>query len=120
MSNALIGIFDDPAAAASARERLIAAGVPEGDVMLHVNDASELADRDSTRGVSETDPGASALGEIFSSLFDMDGSDRRTGRLADAIRTGGYLLLVKADDAHRTSARSIIEDCGAIDVREMG
>ncbi len=118
MKTAVVGVFDDPQAANRARDELVRGGFAEGDVMIHINDASEVADQDGSRNAGEADAGPSLLGEIFSSLFDFDGSDQRTGRLADAIRRGGFLVVVEDAGGDRARAMRIIESCGSIEVGE--
>ncbi len=123
MSKAVIGVFDDPQRAARAREELIGAGFAEIRVMLHANDASDSASASAAdaRPLAErsgTDAGAGALGEIFSSLFDLDGSDQKTGRLAEAMRSGGFLLVVQAEGEDAARAAALMRDSGSIDVGE--
>ena len=118
MRTAVIGVFDDPQAATRARDELLAAGLAERRVHLHVNDASDVASADATGATNEADSGAGALGEIFSSLFDLDGSDQRTGRLADAMRSGGFLVVAEDPGADRARITRILQTCGSIEVGE--
>jgi uncharacterized protein (TIGR02271 family) len=107
-------MFDDRAAALRARDRLLAAGVDDADLILH--DAGGTPSGTTTTASSLHDEPV-GIAAWFRSLFGMDDTDERVAVHTEASRRGATMLSVDArDDTLADRAAAILEECGAIDL----
>ena len=108
-NSTITAFFDDRSEADRAVERLVAAGIPRGQIRLVAGDggSSTTAAQGSTSG--------GGFWETLSDLF-MPDEDRYT--YAEGLRRGGYLVSVTAGAADYDRALDILDDEGTIDIGE--
>ena len=123
MNSVLVAMFDSQQAAASARERLISAGFPEGSVTLTGGEPSSMSSSTSSPSVQSTGEEKGPIARFFDSIFgnDDDVSTRSgyTETYNEAFRRGSYgVTVTSSSDQQSQEAETILNDCGAIDIDE--
>lgn len=129
-NSVLVGMFDDQAAARSARDKLMASGFDASAVTM-TDDAgadgagmatSSAATTSGTTAGTRAEPEEGAISRFFHSIFGDDENDDRTyygNTYEEAVRRGHYGVSVSArSDDEMDRAEDILNDCGAIDVDE--
>ncbi len=110
----VVGVFDSIEDAQRAHASLLRAGFIDSSLQMQSQTISQSGA--STATVSTTDDGVMAsIGRFFSDLFGSD--DEHAGHYSEAVRRGGTVLMVTADDDSRVEkARALLAAAGAIDV----
>ena len=127
MSSVLVGMFDNQAAAAQARVKLLSAGFTDSAITLTGGAESTTAQPSGTV-MSDGSNHKSAIARFFEDLFggddhdsDVQASDRAgyTATYNEAFKRGSYGVSVKTiDDAEMDKAEDVLNEAGAIDIDE--
>src|SRR4051812_11702992 len=105
----LTAMYDTRGAAEAARDRLVALGVPSGDVTIHGTDAGATA---TAAPAAEEDKG------FLDSLADLFAPEEDRHTYAEGLRRGGHLLSARVPDGLEDRAIDLLEGSGAVDVDE--
>jgi hypothetical protein len=105
----LTAMYDDRGAAEAARDRLVALGVPSGDVTIHGTDAGATA---TAAPAAEEDKG------FLASLADLFAPEEDRHTYAEGLRRGGYVLSARVPEGLEDRAIDLLENSGAVDVDE--
>ncbi len=115
---AVVGYFQDEQAAREAMDDLVTKGFDRNSI--HLSSSADYATNAATGGAGLTgrEPSESHHGFMgwLHSLFGSDEYDYDTQRYTDAVRSGGCVLAVQADDEDRDEAAEILNEHGATDV----
>src|SRR3954469_1511361 len=101
-------MYDDRGAAEAARDRLVALGVPSGDVAIRGTGAG-------------TTTSAAPAGEgkgFWASLADLFAPEEDRHTYAEGLRRGGHLLSARVPEGLEDRAIDLLETSGAGDVEE--
>src|SRR4051812_40452402 len=104
----LTAMYDDRGAAEAARDRLVALGVPSGDVTIRGTGAGTTTGAAS----AEEDKG------FWASLADLFAPEEDRHAYAEGLRRGGYLLSARVPDGLEDRASDVLERSGAVDIDE--
>ena len=120
MSHAVIGMFDTAAAAAKAKDQLIAAGFPATSIKTSGTGMVSSSSGTTTQATTAT---AGEDKGFWASVKEMFGGDEtETGEhlsyYAEGSRRGGTVLSVEATEAQADRAADILTAAGAVDVDE--
>lgn len=123
MNSVLVAMFDSQQAAASARERLISAGFPEGSVTLTGAEPSSVSSSATWPSVQSTGEEKGPIARFFDHIFgDDDDVSTRSGYTEtynEAFRRGSYgVTVTSSSDQQSHEAETILNECGAIDIDE--
>jgi hypothetical protein len=116
MVTTIIGIYDEFQPAFSAKNELLAGGFSWTQVGLNPDHEVPLRER---RATPQTDPNSLSynISTLFKGLFDLDGNVAHSNMYAEAVRRGGYVVTVDADnDEQRARAEGIIRHFGPVHV----
>jgi hypothetical protein len=122
MRHTVIGVFDTFALAEDARDALVAAGFPRGDIELQANpqrdDSAEPAL--GTDADTREQPGVLAnIERFFSMLFGGRERPPEVAHYSEAVRRGAVLVAVDTpDEVRANAARTTLSAQGAIDIDE--
>lgn len=100
----ITAIFDSPSDAQEAQARLLSLGLPEDDVRLVSNGATD-ARADQHKG-------------FWESIKDFFVADADRATYSEGLRRGGCLLTARVDEAHADEAIAILESTKAVDLEE--
>lgn len=118
MGKTVVGLFDDYAAAQNVVRELIDSGFSRENIQITAKD--ELGE--AAGGSSQTGKATSGLGATISnavsSLFGTGASREETGYYSEAVRRGGALVTVNADDNTVDHTVGIMERYGAVNIDE--
>src|SRR3954465_5303317 len=106
----LTAMYDDRGAAEAARDRLVALGVPSGDVTIHGTNAGATT----SAAPAEEDKG------FWASLADLFAPEEDRHAYAEGLRRGGHLLSARVPEGLEDRAIDLLENSGAVDVDERG
>src|SRR5213593_1203623 len=105
----LTAMYDTRSAAESARDRLVALGVPSGDVTIRGADADTTTTTATSAG---EDKG------FWASLADLFAPEEDRHTYAEGLRRGGHLLSARVPEGLEDRALDLLETSGAVDVDE--
>src|SRR3954469_10547158 len=103
-------MYDDRGAAEAARDRLVALGVPSGDVTIRGTGAGTTTGAAS----AEEDKG------FWASLADLFAPEEDRHTYAEGLRRGGHLLSARVPEGLEDRAIDLLENSGAVDGDEPG
>ncbi len=107
----IVGVFDTLQQAERAHDALAAAGFTHDEVQVDAHAGAGTSERFAVR---EADTGFMAqVGRFFEDLFGVDDA----GDYTEAVRRGGVVVSVTADEARLDSARAALAGAGAIDIK---
>ncbi|HVG19157.1 MAG TPA: YsnF/AvaK domain-containing protein [Blastocatellia bacterium] len=119
MANTVVALFDDYGDAQEAVNQLISEGFRREDVNIMANTAGG-ADRGYGGGSRTDDDDDKGFGEkisnFFSSMFATDDDDR--DRYSEAVRRGGTVVTVNAEEDLADRATAILERFDPVDIDE--
>src|SRR4051794_24025714 len=104
----LTAMYDDRGAAEAARDRLVALGVPSGDVTIRGTGAG------TTTGAASADEDKG----FWASLADLFAPEEDRHTYAEGLRRGGHLLSARVPDGMEARASDVLERSGAVDIDE--
>ncbi len=117
MSHAIIGMFDTAAAAATAQQELVAAGIPASSIRMSGTGGVSSSSGTTTQASNSDDKGFwASVKEMFGA--DEGEADRHVGYYSEGARRGGVVLSVDATEANADEVADILNDAGAVDVDE--
>jgi hypothetical protein len=102
----VVGMYDDPAALARAKERLKREGLAN-EATMRVEPEELVEDLHPPKHVS--------VWEKLKRLFS--GDDEQTGYYAEGVRRGSQLLVVTAEEKDVERIKQILRETGAVDLR---
>lgn len=112
MNQSVVAVFEDQVQAESARDELVASGVPAQQVSLHVDTVGDTADASAPGAHSET-----GIGHFFRSLFGLE--DDRPDYYEEAARRGHATLVIDcASEDEVDGVREILDQYDTIDIDE--
>lgn len=112
MARTVVGVFDTPAAARTAEERLVGSGIDPSS--LHIAAQGGAPEPEAAREGGMP----SGIRDFFAELFGTEHSEE-IRHYSDALRRGGVLLVVNvAEGAPLEPIRQSLLDAGAVDVDE--
>ena len=122
MSHAILGMFNDAASAATAKQQLIAAGIPASAITSspagNVSQSSgTTTNATSTTGGTEDRGFWASVKEMFGADEDSEG-DRHVSYYSEGARRGGVVLSVDATEAQADKVADVLNGAGAVDVDE--
>lgn len=110
----VVGLFDDYETAQRVVAALQASGFSAQDVYIESSRSSATA---GAAGSADQSFGT-RISNFFGSLFGDDVTTDERGHYAEAIRRGGALVSVKADDDQAARVEDVFHQYGAIDIDE--
>jgi len=114
MSATIIGVYDEFQHAFSAKNELLASGFSRRQVQLN-------PDRESSVPPPGADDGSvtGGIGIFFRSLFGVGDKSTHSNVYAEAVRRGGYVLTVDADNEEQSaSVEDIMNRHHPVDIEE--
>src|SRR3954466_9996793 len=106
----LTAMYDDRGAAEAARDRLVALGVPSGDVTIRGTGAGTTTGAAS----AEEDKG------FWASLADLFAPEEDRHTYAEGLRRGGHLLSARVPEGLEDRAIDLLETSGAVEDGKSG
>ena len=133
MNQTLVGVFNSYEAAERAAAELSRQGIDRSAMQIKATesggDASAMSSSGASSSSSTTSSGSStstsgegtgvmaSIRHFFGELFGDD--DDHAGHYAEAVRRGGAVLTVEADESRIDTIRQALDSAGAIDIDEQ-
>lgn len=118
MGTTIIGVYDTYQHGYSAKNELLASGFSRRQVQLSP-DQEPSAAAGTSSPVTDDSSVSAGIGIFFRSLFGVGDKSTHSNVYAEAVRRGGYVLTVEADnDEQRVSAEEIMNRYSPVDIEE--
>ena len=120
MNQTVVGVFNSHEAAERAAETLASQGFERSQMHIKSTGGSSTGTITGSSSASGDDEGTGIMASIrhfFSELFGDE--DEQSGHYAEAVRRGGAVLAVEADDDRLDLARDALMQAGAVDIEEQ-
>ena len=116
MSHAVIGMFETVAAANTAKQKLMAAGLAASDIKVSTTPPA-TGTTTSTDTATEDKGFWSSVKEMFTGEDEAEGV-RHVNTYSENVRRGGAVVSVEATEANAHKVADILDAAGAVDVDE--
>jgi hypothetical protein len=120
MQHTVIALFDSYDEAEVARGALVSAGFERDDIALKPRCEPTYASDATSAAAADASASEGVLADIerfFAALFESAPPPHEVAQYAEAVRRGAIMLSVDAaTDAHAEVARTMLAQCGAIDI----
>lgn len=115
----IVGIFDDRATAERVAEEITKAGIGRSQIQVMSSDAySADAARGNAAlsGSEHHDTSGGGISGFFHRLFGSDDDETERGRYAEAVRRGGAVVAVTADEADEDRITDVMDGFDPVDI----
>lgn len=120
MNQTVVAVFNTHAEAEAAKDQLVTQGFSRSDIDIKASPTTGTTAGTTTTTAAHEDEGFfGSIGHFFGNMFGGDDDKEYAGHYTEAVRRGGAVLTLQADETRLTAAHDALQLAGAVDIDEQ-